>query len=212
MMLRALTVMFQIGPIVSNFVAAQAGWRWVMWTMTLFAGTFWIVGSLVIPETYAPVILRRRGQKLTKLTGKLHVSIYESKSGHTATTMQKIRKVLFRPWMLLIYEPIVLLISVYMAILYATLFMLLGAFPIVFAETRGWAQGVSGLPFIGICVGMISGALHTIYDNKRYLKVIEKPENLTPEARLPPGLLGAVITPVSKDSVVSPLTSFPEVN
>lgn len=126
--------------------------------------------------------------------------------------MQKIRKVLFRPWMLLIYEPIVLLISVYMAILYATLFMLLGAFPIVFAETRGWAQGVSGLPFIGICVGMISGALHTIYDNKRYLKVIEKPENLTPEARLPPGLLGAVITPVSKDSVVSPLTSFPEVN
>lgn len=48
-----------------------------MWTMTLFAGTFWVVGSLVIPETYAPVILRRRGQKLTKLTGKLHVSIYE---------------------------------------------------------------------------------------------------------------------------------------
>ena len=168
-----------------------------MWTMTLFAGTFWIVGGLIIPETYAPVILRRRGQQLTKMTGKLHISIYESKAGHTATTMDKIRTVLFRPWKLLIHEPIVLLISVYMAILYATLFMMLGAFPIVFAETRGWAQGISGLPFIGICIGMISGALHTIYDNKRYLKAIEKPENLTPETRLPPALLGSVITPVS---------------
>ncbi|KAK5049853.1 hypothetical protein LTR84_003971 [Exophiala bonariae] len=199
-----------VGPIVANFVAVAAGWRWVMWTMTLFAGTFWIVGALVIPETYAPVILRRRSQKLTKLTGKLHISIYESKSEHRATTTEKIRKVLFRPWKLLIYEPIVLLISVYMAILYATLFMMLGAFPIVFAETRHWAQGVSGLPFIGICVGMISGALHTIYDNKRYLRDIEKPENLTPEARLPPALLGAVITPIGM--FLFAWTNFPSIH
>lgn len=177
-----------------------------MWVMTLFAGTMWIIGSLVVPETYAPVILRRRGQKLTKLTGKLHISIYESISGHKVGTLEKIRKVLFRPWAFLVYEPIVLLISVYVAILYATLFMMLGAFPIVFAETRGWAQGVSGLPFIGICVGMISGALHTIYDNKRYLKAIAKPENLVPEARLPPGLIGAVITPVSSKLFVSSLS------
>jgi hypothetical protein len=179
-----------------------------MWVMTLFAGTMWIVGSLVIPETYAPVILRRRGQKLTKLTGKLHISIYESRSGHKATTMEKARRVLFRPWAFLIHEPIVLLISVYMAILYATLFMMLGAFPIVFVETRGWAQGVSGLPFIGICVGMITGALHMVYDNKRYLKAIAKPDNLVPEARLPPALLGAIITPVSSGSSFYHLQSF----
>ncbi|KIV93035.1 hypothetical protein PV10_04280 [Exophiala mesophila] len=185
-----------IGPIVSNFVAEYAGWRWVMGIMTIFAAVMWIVGSLLVPETYAPVILRRRARKLSQLTGKRHISIYEQRSGTSQNTSEKIRKVLIRPWVLLFHEPIVMLISVYMAILYATLFLLLGAFPVVFAETRGWSQGISGLPFIGICIGMISGAGHMIYDNRRYLNHIQRPDGEVPEVRLPPGLLGAVITPL----------------
>lgn len=164
--------------------------------MAICAGVMWITGSLMVPETYSPVILSRRAHKLTKLTGKVHVSVYEMKAGRRLTASEKIRKVLVRPWVFMIYEPIVLLISVYMAILYATLFMMLAAFPIVFGETRGWSQGISGLPFIGICIGMITGALHTIYDNKRYLTDRRKPGNDAPEARLPPALLGASAIPV----------------
>jgi len=156
----------------------------------------WIIGTLTIPETYSPVILQRRARKLAKMTSRVHISVYEKKAGHKLSASKKARQVLFRPWALLIHEPIVLMISLYMAILYATMFLLLGAFPVVFQEKRGWSQGISGLPFIGMVVGLVSGATHMMFDNKRYLKAIQKPGNDVPEARLFPALIGAALAPI----------------
>lgn len=164
--------------------------------VAIFAGAMWIIGTLTIPETYSPVILRRRAQRLAKLTGRAHISVYEKKAGQKLSASQKARQVLFRPWALLVYEPIVLMVSLYMAILYATLFLMLGAFPVVFEEKRGWSQGIGGLPFIGVVIGLISGAVHMMLDNHRYLKAVQKPENDVPETRLFPALIGAVVAPI----------------
>ncbi|KAI1626139.1 major facilitator superfamily transporter [Exophiala viscosa] len=185
-----------VGPIVAGFIAQFAGWRWTLGFVTIFAGSMWVIGTLTIPETYSPVILQRRARKLAKMTGRAHISVYEKKAGHRLSASKKARQVLFRPWSLLIHEPIVLMISLYMAILYATMFLLLGAFPVVFEEKRGWSQGISGLPFIGMVVGLVSGAIHMMFDNKRYLKAIQKPDNDVPEARLFPALIGAVTAPI----------------
>ena len=77
--------------------------------------------------------------------------------------------------------------------------MLFGAFPIVYRLGRGWNEGVSSLPFIGVAIGMVGAVSYTVfYDNKRYLKCVEKSEDgfATPEDRLPPCILAAVILPV----------------
>jgi len=181
---------------VGGFTGETVGWRWVEGVMAMFTGVVWIVGAMVIPETYAPVILRRRAKALSERTGKVYISSLEKKQGKT-TPKAAFQKALARPWALLFLEPIVLLISIYMAILYGTLYMLFGAFPIVFEQTRGWSQGIGGLAFLGVAVGMLIGVTYSVIDNNRYAKVeANHGGEAPPEARLPPAMSGAVALPI----------------
>lgn len=185
-----------IGPIVGGFVGETIGWRWVEGVMAIFTGVLWIFGTFTVPETYSPVILRRRAEELSKKTGKAYISFIEQKQGRT-TVKAAFSKAMARPWALLFLEPIVLLISIYMAILYGTLYMLFGAFPIVYQQDRGWSQGIGGLAFIGVAVGMLIGVAYSIIDNKRYARVErEYGGEAPPEARLPPAMSGAIAIPL----------------
>lgn len=77
--------------------------------------------------------------------------------------------------------------------------MLFGAFPIVYRLGRGWNEGVSGLPFVGVAIGMLAAVAYTIfYDNNRYLKCIKKSPNgfAQPEDRLPPAIVGGILLPI----------------
>jgi MFS family permease len=112
-----------IGPVVGGFVSETIGWRWNEGIMAIFTGILLIFGTLTIPETYAPVILKKRAAQLSKQTGKVYISRIEQQHGKT-TPKAEFEKALSRPWALLFIEPIVLLISIYMAILYGTLYML----------------------------------------------------------------------------------------
>lgn len=185
-----------IGPIVGGFAGESIGWRWVEGIMAIFTGVLWIFGSLTVPETYAPVLLRQRAKALSAETGHVYLSILENRQGKT-TPSATFKKALSRPWVLLFVEPIVLILSIYMAILYGTLFMFFGAFPIVYQQGRGWSQGIGGLAFVGGAVGMILGVIYAILDNQRYAR-LDSAHNgqAPPEARLPPSMLGAILLPV----------------
>ncbi|KAG5976811.1 hypothetical protein E4U55_007204 [Claviceps digitariae] len=185
-----------IGPIAGGFLGMTAGWRWVMGLLAAFSGTLWIIGTFLVPETYAPVILRQRALKLSKITGKSYVSKIDHDRGRVTLT-ESFKTALSRPWVLLFREPIVLLLSIYMAIVYGTLYMLFAAFPIVYQQHRGWNQGVGGLSFLGIMIGMLGAILYTIPCNTRYIATQKKHGGAAPpEARLPPALVGAVALPV----------------
>jgi multidrug resistance protein len=185
-----------IGPIVGGFVGETVGWRWVEGVMAIFTGVLWIAGALYIPETYPSVLLQKRAATLSKRTGKKYISILEKQRGKR-TPAQAFKTALARPWALLFMEPIVLLISIYMAIIYGTLYMLFGAFPIVFEQNRGWSQGIGGLAFSGVAVGMVLGVVYSIFDNKRYANVEKQYNGEAPaEARLPPAMVGAVALPI----------------
>ncbi|OTB02263.1 hypothetical protein M426DRAFT_62599 [Hypoxylon sp. CI-4A] len=185
-----------IGPIAGGFLGAAGGWRWVEGLMAAFTGCLWILCTLLVPETYSPILLRRRAEKLSEITGKVYASKMDI--GQAKKTMgQQFKVSLSRPWILLFREPIVLLISLYMAIVYGTLYMMFAAFPIVFQQNRGWSPGVGGLAFLGIAVGMVIAVGYSIYDNKRYTNVsIAHKGNAPPEARLPPAMIGSIFVPV----------------
>ena len=185
-----------IGPIVGGFAGQAIGWRWVEGIMAIFTGVLWVFGTLTLPETYAPVILRKRADALAKKTGKAYISVMDKKKGKPSPKAA-FKTAIARPWVLLFLEPIVLLISIYMAILYGTLYMLFSAFPITYQELRGWSEGIGGLAFLGVAVGMIIAVVYSIWDNKRYARV-EREHNgeAPPEARLPPAMIGAVALPV----------------
>lgn len=183
-----------IGPIIGGFLGS-VGWRWVAALIALFTLVITIVGTLIIPETYAPVLLRARAERLSKATGQVYRSRFE-KDKQLAIS-QLFSTALKRPWVLLFREPIVFLLSLYMAIVYGTLYMLFGAFPIVFEENRGWSPGVSGLAFLGVLVGFTCAILYTIFvENPRYSRRLDKEGWLPPEQRLPPAIIGGFLLPI----------------
>lgn len=184
-----------IGPIVGGFLGEAEGWRWVEGVMAIFTGVLWIVVCAVVPETYAPVLLRKRATKLSKVTGKQYVSKFDFHN--TKSVAGQFKVALLRPWVLLFREPIVLLTGIYIAIIYGTLYMMFAAFPIVFQQYRGWSAGIGGLAFCGVAVGMVLAVVYAIFDNKRYLRVAAAHGGAAPpEARLPPAILGSVLLPV----------------
>ncbi|KAK0642445.1 Efflux pump FUB11 [Lasiodiplodia hormozganensis] len=186
-----------IGPIVGGFVGQTVGWRWVEGVMAIFTGVLWLVCGLFVPETYSPVLLRKRAAKLSKITGKVYMSRADAEQGKV-TIGEAFKTALSRPWILLFQEPIVLLLSIYMAIIYGTLYMMFGAFPIVYQQGRGWSSGIGGLAFLGVAVGMLAAVIYSIYDNKRYIKVMQASASgfAPPEARLPPALIGSIAMPI----------------
>jgi hypothetical protein len=149
-----------------------------------------------MPETYAPVLLRRRAEKLSKITGKVYRSKIDIDQGRLSLK-ESFKIALSRPWILLFREPIVFLLSLYMAIIYGTLYMMFAAFPIVYQVNRGWNQGIGGLAFLGIMVGMLIAVVYTLWDNKRYIRVQENHDGFAPpEARLPPTMVACIAIPI----------------
>lgn len=186
-----------LGPIIGGFLGENAGWRWLMGFMAAFSGLLWIIGTMLVPETYAPVLLRKRAEKLSKLTGKVYRSKLDIERGQVSV-VEAFRTALSRPWILLFREPIVLILSIYMAIVYGTLYLMFAAYPIVYQEARGWSQGIGGLPFLGILVGMAFAVTYNIlYDNRRYQKTTDRHGGFAPpEARLPAAMVGGVALPI----------------
>ncbi|KAK4244059.1 major facilitator superfamily domain-containing protein [Corynascus novoguineensis] len=182
-----------LGPVIGGFITMTVGWRWVHGVCSIFIGVVWIAGSLLLPETYGPVLLQKKAKALSRDTGHKHVSILEAQMDG-ARSSEIFGRSLKRPWVLLFLEPIVLISSTYLAILYGIIYMFLGAFPIVYQDVRGWNEGVGGLAFLGLAVGMIIGLIYTIIDNRRYARLGKQ---ATPESRLPPAILGALVLPAS---------------
>lgn len=182
-----------IGPVIGGFLGEAGGWRWLTGFLAAFSGLCWILGALLVPETYSPVLLRKRAAALSKKTGKIYESKLDIERGKV-TIGDAFKTALSRPWILLFKEPIVLILSIYMAIIYGTLYMLFGAFPIVYQQGRGWSQGIGGLAFIGVLIGMIIAVAYSCsFDNKRYQKVVDDAGGFaSPEARLPPAMIGGV--------------------
>lgn len=127
----------------SGYFGEAEGWRWIEGLMAIFTGVLWIVCTILVPETYIPVLLRRRAAKLSKLTGKVYMSKLDI-SKTRRTMAQQFKVALSRPWILLFREPIVFLTSIYMAIVYGTLY---STYPL----RPGILKSVSRVVFEGHC-------------------------------------------------------------
>ena len=94
-----------LGPIVGGFVGESVGWRWIQGVIAIFTGALWILGTFTIPETYAPVLLRKRATALSEQTGQNYRSGLEIARGPPPTIAESFKVALSRPWILLFSEP-----------------------------------------------------------------------------------------------------------
>lgn len=185
------------GPMLGGFLGESQGWRWLQGLMAILSGVITILGTMFIRETYAPVLLRRRAENLSRMTGKIYVSTLDA-GKPPATLSQKLTTALVRPWVLLFMEPIVLISSIYIAIIYGTLYLNFAAYPIVFQHVRGWSIGIGGLAFTGTAVGVTLATGAAFVDNNYYIKSqkASKTGVLAPEERLKSTIIGSFLLPI----------------
>ncbi|EOD50786.1 mfs multidrug transporter [Neofusicoccum parvum] len=183
------------GPIVGGFITmSHLGWRWTEYITAIMGFFFGTIGFLIVPETFAPVLLQRRAKKIRYETRNWAV---HSKHDENQVDMRYIvRKYILRPFAMIVLEPILLLVTLYMAVVYGILYLFFESYPIAFQETRGWNEGVGALPFLSITVGVvIGGALITWTTKTRFARKLEKHGKVIPEERLIPMIIGGFLFP-----------------
>jgi MFS transporter, DHA1 family, multidrug resistance protein len=184
------------GPIVGGFVTqSHLGWRWTAWLTLIMAAASGGTAVFIVPETYAGTILQRRATRLRHETKNwaLHAKLDEQR----VTASDILTRYLYRPFKMLIQEPILLLISIYLALIYGILYLFFEAYPISFQQERGWNLGVGALPFLGITVGVVFGAVLVSWITKtRFARKLKKHGRVVPEERLPPMIIGGMMLPI----------------
>ncbi|KAL9094994.1 MAG: hypothetical protein Q9165_002596 [Trypethelium subeluteriae] len=92
------------GPIISGFLA-PVSWRWAFWAGLIIAGVSWIF-LIITPETYGPIILKKRAQDIRKRTGE---EVFAPIELETTNWVELLVTVLARPFRMLFLEPLSLL-------------------------------------------------------------------------------------------------------
>ncbi|KAI9660530.1 MAG: hypothetical protein M1821_009881 [Bathelium mastoideum] len=183
------------GPIISGFLA-PVSWNWPFWAGTIVAGASWVF-LLITPETYGPVILKKRAQAIRKTTKQQVFAPIELEATNWG---ELLRTVLARPFRMLFFESLVLFCCLFQAYIYGLFYMFFFAYPIIYQGTYGFNAGEEGLAFLPIAVGSaISCAMYLGWDYVlRNAQQQRKPWSLKEEnRRLPLACFGGPLFAVS---------------
>lgn len=184
-----------IAPIVGSAIVTAnhpSGWRWTFHTETILAFVTVAVASIGLPETYHPVLLKRKAQRLRAATrDDRYWHPHESERISLDTILSKY---LSRPLRMLVTEPMCACISLYASFIYGLMFFLIVAMQEVFREQRGYSLVVSTLPMLAPAIGVWCALPVALANQRLYAKAVEKNHGRpVPEARMPPVIVGGVL-------------------
>ncbi|KAF5388919.1 hypothetical protein D9757_005139 [Collybiopsis confluens] len=190
-----------VGPVIGGFAAQAKGWRWPQYELIWLSSASFVFLMLFLPETYGPTILRKRAQRLRRLTGNQQLVSQGEKDTEDESVFAMFKEALYRPFALA-KEPVLMFANVYIGFIYAIFYLWFEAFPLVFDGVYHFNLGLSGLPFLGF---LVSAAItYTAY--AIYLKYHIEPRSdiakaqgkeMAPEVRLEIGLIGSLFIPTS---------------
>ena len=153
--------------------------------------------SVGIQETYKKTLLERRAKRQGVMIQKTGPQGLEAIKFLMTVT-------LLRPLRMLVVEPIVASLSLYVAFNFAVVFGFFEAFPIVFVGFYHFDSGQAGLPFLGLglgaCLGVITFVLvdRLTYQKQYHALIREGREGkVVPEHRLYPAMMGSFALPIS---------------
>ncbi|KGO50466.1 hypothetical protein PEX2_037830 [Penicillium expansum] len=180
-----------LGPLIGGFINSFTSWRWSFYVIIIWSASLWVVMLLFMKETYAPVLLRKKALRLQAASDKSGTPVQPG-----ALSMQKVfLRSMYRPFLLLLLEPMCLCLCLYTAVIIGTLYLFFGAFPLVFSNLYGFNLWQIGLTFLGQLVGTFLGVFLNPLWGWNLQRLVQKHspdgKEIIPEYRLPPAILGA---------------------
>ncbi len=221
-----------LGPLVSGFIAQNTNWRWVFWVQVCTCGLLVSAVTLFFKETRGSILLSKKARCLNKWYQEMEKAGYIGldmavSPGSEKTECRRIRwKVksdeeresiskmigisVYRPFHLLVTEPVVFFFSLWVAFSWAVLYLTFGSIPLVFGRSHGFSIQKSGAVFAAMCIGATLSTILSIYQDRllaRYLlssaKAIESPSRIrrkldlsSPEGRLYFACIESALLPI----------------
>ncbi|KAK4498620.1 hypothetical protein PRZ48_011279 [Zasmidium cellare] len=159
----------------------------------IVTGPSLVLAYFVIPETYQPVLQKRNVRK--RLNSKEAADKELANPQHQRLTFRDfMSKYMKTPMHMLVVEPILAILTVYLSLVYGILYLTLEAFPISFQVERRWSAGVASLPFLGLLAGFVIACLLLVYSPP--IMQLLRIQKRGPEDQLIPMMLGAILLPV----------------
>ncbi|KAH7149750.1 major facilitator superfamily domain-containing protein [Dactylonectria estremocensis] len=183
-----------IGPIAGGYLTQDKSWRWSFWVVAIVAGAIAVANLIFMQETYPYTILKRKTQRLQKETENVKLRSVAD-TGRNPKDLFKFAIV--RPTKMLLFSPIVFLLSFYTAIVYGYMYLVFTTMPVLFEGQYGFSTGSVGLTYLGIGVGSLVGIIvagATLDPLSKHLTKKNGGES-KPEYRLPVLIIASITTP-----------------
>ena len=186
-----------LGPLIAPFIGgfinmSYLGWRWTAWIPAFMGYTAFVLNLFFLYESYPPVVLVEKATYLRRRTKNW--GIHAKQEEIELDLRELVVNNLSRPVRMLISEPLILAVTLYLSFIYGLLYCFLTAYTLVFDGVHGMNSGVGGLPLFGMVVGLFIAASFIILSSPSYSKKLDANNGITvPEWRLPPVMIGGVL-------------------
>ncbi|PNS15639.1 hypothetical protein CAC42_4091 [Sphaceloma murrayae] len=180
------------GPIVGSYLTqSDLGWRSTVW-ITFVAGVITTAMAMyATPETFQPVILRRRAKRLRLATRNF--ALHALSEEQPIDLQVFVRKYLTKPLSLFMQEPILVIFTIYMSLAYGILYLTFVMYPVAFITLRSWPRTTGSLPFLGLLLGIFIACIVIALHSHYYIRGKMVARTLRPEDRLPPMIAGSFL-------------------
>ncbi|PLB46404.1 putative MFS multidrug transporter [Aspergillus steynii IBT 23096] len=205
-----------LAPLLSSIIVYHTTWRWIYYSHAIVAAVFTVMIYFFFKETRGSVILSRKAAALNKYYDALekagHVGVimcdnepaekgqvkrirWRVKSDEQrASLTQMISVSCYRPFHMLLTEPVVFFFSLWAAFSWAVLYLQFGSVPLVFKKNHGFNTEQSGAVFTSMCVGVLIATVISIYQEKIVSRFITLPKS--PERRLYFACIQSALMPI----------------
>lgn len=186
-----------LGPVIGAYTP-EIGFAWADWISMILIAVAFVIVIVGFPETYSPILLEWRAKHLRDLTGDERY-----RAPHASGPLgSRLLINVYRPFTMIWTEPIILVFSFYLVLLYFALFAFLNGYPYIFQYPYGISTSltyiifVAMMPGVGVALALIPFMWHLT--KKAAAKAREAGQETPPEVSLYWAMAGAsILMPVS---------------
>ncbi|PIA96378.1 putative transporter [Cercospora beticola] len=186
-----------VGPIAGAFIAEHTTWRWCFWSTSAACALIQGIAWFFLQETYAPEILRQKKLVAIRNTGDLSL-----RTGLERRTpiFEYFQTAMTMPIRIFVTQPIIQVLTVYLAYVYGIAYLLLASFPTLWTSPQYYSEsnGIAGLNYISIAAGLLVASLVAApLNDVIFSRLTARNKGVSiPEFRVPLMIPGSIMVPL----------------